>query len=105
VFEHPSLLYSIQPLKPTKVLKITKDFQETISVVTMVRFCLTVDSHEVTGELTATAGYADNMYGMDVVFDDLYGVDIRESGLFTLEQVDEIEAWVIENITLPIVEE
>ena len=87
------------------MLKINKDFQETISVVTSVRFCLTVDSHEVSGELTATAGYAANMYGMDVVFDDLYGADIREGGLFTPEQVDEIEGWVIENITLPIVEE
>jgi len=87
------------------VLKIDKEFQETISVVTSVRFCLTVDSHEVSGELTATAGYGANMYGMDVVFDDLYGVDIRESGLFTPEQVDEIEEWVVENITLPIVEE
>jgi hypothetical protein len=87
------------------VLEITKDFQETISVVTSVRFCLTVDSHEVSGELTATAGYAANMYGMDVVFDDLYGVDIREGGLFTPEQVDEIEDFITENITLPIVEE
>jgi len=87
------------------VLNITKDFQETISVVTSVRFCLTVDSHEISGELTATAGYAASMYDMDVVFNDLYGVDIRESGLFTPEQVDEIEGWVIDNIALPIVEE
>ena len=94
------------------MLKITKDFQETISVVTTMRFCLTVDSpevsgdsHEVSGELTATAGYAGNMYGIDVVFDDLYGVDIRESGIFTPEQVDEIEYFITETITLPYVEE
>lgn len=87
------------------MLEIKKNFQETIEVVTKLRFCYNVNGHEITGILTATAGYYASMYGLDVQFDDLYGKSISECGLFTPEQVDEIEFIIIEEANLPIVEE
>jgi len=91
------------------VLNITKDFQRTESAQIIVRFCITVNGHEIAGYLTASAGYhpmtEEFGAGSEVEFDPMYGVALKESGLFTPEEIEEIEDFVIESIELPIIPE
>lgn len=81
------------------MLKISKEFQETASVSVIIRFGITVNDHEVTGECEAWASDGIMDAGSIVKFDDPKFV--YESGTFTPDEVDEIQEWIEHNIELP----
>lgn len=81
------------------MLNITKDFQKTESVSVIIRFGLTVNGHEVTGECEAWASDGLMDAGSIVKFDNSWLM--YESGLFSPEEKDEIIEFVQQGIDLP----
>ena len=81
------------------MLNITKDFQQTKSVSVIIRFGLTVNGHEVTGECEAWASDGLVDAGSIVKFDDSWLM--YESGYFSPEEKDEIIEFVQQGIDLP----
>lgn len=74
------------------MLKITKEFQQTKSVSVIIRFGLTVNGHEVTGECEAWASDGLMDAGSIVKFDDSW---------LTPDERDEIIEFVQQGIDLP----
>ena len=81
------------------MLKITKEFQQTKSVSVIIRFGLTVNGHEVTGECEAWASDGLMDAGSIVKFDDSWLM--YESGYFSPDERDEIIEFVQQGIDLP----
>jgi hypothetical protein len=81
------------------VLNITKDFKKTESVSVIIRFGLTVNGHEVTGECEAWASDGLMDAGSIVKFDNSWLM--YESGLFSPDEKDEIIEFVQQSIDLP----
>ncbi len=85
------------------MLNITKNFQKTESVSVIIRFGLTVNGHEVTGECEAWASDGVMDAGSIVKFDNSHLM--YESGLFSPDEKDEIIEFVQQGIDLPKISE
>jgi hypothetical protein len=80
------------------MLKISKEFQEIISVKVTIRFCINVKGHEISGTYICEPEET-YVWEAIILFDDPKFV--YESGTFTPEEVDEIREWIENNIELP----
>ena len=88
-------LILVNHLNPIAMLEISKEFQDFVEVRVIIRFCINVNGHEISGKYTNEDIPAFNCSSVE--FDDpklMY-----ES--FTPEEVDEIKEWIEHNIELP----